>query len=158
MDSRLALGAELNYAVKRDYDMLFGFQDYDVVTGHVSAYYDFGAGWHGQLDVGRYLAGDVGATVTLDRTFENGWSVGGYFTLTDVPAEDFGEGSFDKGITLEIPLTWLTGKPSRRTVNQTVRPVLRDGGARLSVRNRLYDYTRQDRGPRLASQWGRYFR
>ena len=63
-DSKLALGAELNYTKQRDTDGAFGFGEYnyDVVTGHVSAYYDFGNGYLGQLDVGRYLAGDVGAT------------------------------------------------------------------------------------------------
>ena len=40
-DSRLGLGAEVNYARQRDFDLGFGFQDYDVVTGHASAYYDF---------------------------------------------------------------------------------------------------------------------
>ncbi|MEL7089911.1 MAG: YjbH domain-containing protein, partial [Planctomycetota bacterium] len=36
VDSRLALGAELNYARQRDFDGQFGFQDYDVWTGHAS--------------------------------------------------------------------------------------------------------------------------
>lgn len=156
--SRLALGAELNWTRQRDFDMLFDFRDYNVTTGHASAYYDLGNDYRAQLDAGRYLAGDWGATFTLEREFNNGFKVGGFFTLTNVSFEDFGEGSFDKGISLEIPLSWFTGKPSRRTVSQTIRPVLRDGGARLDVRNRLYDYTRQDRGTRLASQWGRYFR
>ncbi len=158
VDSRLALGAELNYAVKRDYDMLLGFQDYDVVTGHLSAYYDFGAGWHGQVDVGRYLAGDVGATVGLDREFENGWSVGGYFTLTDVSAEDFGEGSFDKGIRVTVPIDWVLGQPTRREVSATLTSLSRDGGARLNVDGRLYEVIRDGHEPALAEGWGRFWR
>ncbi len=157
VNSRVAFGGEINYARKRDYDMLLGFQDYDVVTGHASAYYDLGGDYHAQVDVARYLAGDVGATFTLDREFNNGFKVGGFFTLTDVSSEDFGEGSFDKGIRIEIPLSWLTGKPSRATVGQTIRPILRDGGARLMVRNRLYEYTRDDRASKMTGQWGRYF-
>jgi hypothetical protein len=98
--SRLALGAEVNYALKRDFDDLFGFGDYDIVTGHVSGYYDMGNGFHGQVDVGRYLAGDWGATFSVDREFNNGWRVGAYATLTDVPFDEFGEGSFDKGIRI----------------------------------------------------------
>ncbi len=66
-------------------------------------------------------------------------------------SEEFGEGSFDKGIRVEIPLSWLTGKPSRASARQTIRPVLRDGGARLMVRNRLYEYTRNDRATTDAS-------
>lgn len=158
VNSRLALGAELNYAVKRDYDMLFGFQDYDIVTGHVSAYYDIGQGWHGQVDVGRYLAGDVGATFTLDREFENGWSVGGYFTLTDVSAEDFGEGSFDKGIRVTIPIDWVLGNPTKREVSTSLSSLSRDGGARLNVEGRLYNIVSDGHGGDLGDQWGRFWR
>jgi len=87
VDSRFAFGAELNYARQRDFDMLFG-----VVTGHASAYFDVGNGFDAQIDAGRYLAGDWGATFTLAREFNNGVRLGGYFTLTDVPFDDFGEG------------------------------------------------------------------
>lgn len=158
VDSRLALGAEINYARQRDFDMLLGFQDYDVVTGHASAYYDFGGGYLGQLDVGRYLAGDVGATFALDREFNNGFRVGAFFTLTDVSSQEFGEGSFDKGIRLEIPTSWLTGRPSPGVLAQTIRPVYRDGGARLNVRNRLFEYTRDYRAQEMSDEWARYLR
>ncbi|WP_328823168.1 YjbH domain-containing protein [Sulfitobacter sediminilitoris] len=156
--SRLALGAEVNYARQRDFDMLFGFQDYDVVTGHASAYYDFGNGFQGQIDAGRYLAGDWGATIALDREFNNGFRVGGYFTLTDVSSDDFGEGSFDKGIRFEVPLSWVTGRPSKTTLKQTIRPIQRDGGARLNVDNRLHRFVRDYRGQELRDGWGRYLR
>lgn len=96
---KLALGVELNYVKQRDFDQRFGFQNYDVLTGHASAYFDLGRGFEGQIDAGRYLAGDIGATFAVSRTFNNGWKVGGFVTLTDVPFSDFGEGSFDKGIT-----------------------------------------------------------
>ena len=156
--SRLALGLELNYVKQRDFDQLFGFQDYDVVTGHASAYYEFGNGFHGQLDVGRYLAGDWGATVSLDREFGNGWRVGAFATFTDVSFEDFGEGSFDKGIRLTIPLSWVTGQPSRRQVKTTIRPLTRDGGARLDVNGRLYETVRELHEPNLRNRWGRFWR
>lgn len=156
--SRLALGAEVNYAKQRDFDMLFGFQDYGVVTGHASAYYDLGNGFLGQIDAGRYLAGDWGATVGLDREFNNGFRVGGYFTITDVSASDFGEGSFDKGIRFEVPLSWVTGKPSKGTLSQTIKPITRDGGARLSVSNRLHRHVRDNRDKELRDGWGRYLR
>lgn len=158
IDSRFALGAELNYVKQRDFDMLLGFQDYDVVTGHASAYYDLGNGFHSQVDIGRYLAGDWGGTLTVKREFNNGVKVGGYFTLTDVPFDDFGEGAFDKGLSLEIPLSFFTGQPSRRVLNQKIQPLLRDGGARLNVQNRLYPLVREYRGPELSDGWGRYLR
>ncbi len=158
VDSRLGLGAELNYAVSRDFDGGLGFRDYDVVTGHLSAYYDIGGGFEAEVDAGRYLAGDWGATFSLDRTFGNGWKVGGFFTLTDVSAEEFGEGSFDKGIRVRIPISWFTNQPSPRGFGVTLRPVTRDGGARLNVPGRLYGQVRDWHADGLAPGWGRVWR
>jgi len=155
VDSRLAFGVELNYARQRDFDQRFGFRDYDVITGHASAYYEFGDGYLGQVDVGQYLAGDKGATFTLSREFDNGWELGGFFTLTDVSAEDFGEGSFDKGILLTIPLGWVLGQPNRSSLSTTIRSLQRDGGQRLEVPGRLYDPIRQDHARALTRQWER---
>ena len=124
----------------------------------MSGYYDFGNGFFGQLDVGRYLAGDYGATVSIDREFNNGFKVGGFFTLTDVSFDDFGEGSFDKGLRFQVPLSWFTGRPSRKTISQTIRPITRDGGARLAVANRLYGTVREYRGKELRDSWGGYLR
>jgi len=157
-ESPLAVGVEVNYARQRDFNLGLGFQDYSVVTGHVSAYYSFGGGYTGQLDVGRYLAGDVGATLSLDREFANGWKVGAFATITDVSAEEFGEGSFDKGIRLSIPINWVTGKPTRQIMSSTLRPLTRDGGARLEVAGRLYDSVRDYHDPMLDMQWGRFWR
>ncbi len=156
--SRLALGAEINYAAMRDTNLGFGLQEYDVITGHVSAYYDMSNGYHLQVDAGRYLAGDWGATVTVDREFRNGWRVGAFMTMTDVSAEDFGEGSFDKGIRFSIPVSWFTGEPSQRGVGTTIRPVTRDGGARLSVPDRLYGRVREGHLHNIDDQWARVWR
>ena len=111
-----------------------------------------------QLDAGRYLAGDWGATIALDREFGNGWKVGAFATLTDVPFDTFGEGSFDKGIRITVPVSWLLGEPSKSSVNTTIRPILRDGGARLGVRGRLYERVRPVQKPALQDGWGRFWR
>ncbi|MEX5727349.1 hypothetical protein Ga0609869_000702 [Rhodovulum iodosum] len=158
VDSRLGLGAEVNYAKQRDFDGGFGFQDYDVFTGHVSAYYDLGSDYQVQIDMGRYLAGDYGATFTVDREFDNGWRIGAFATFTDVSAEEFGEGSFDKGIRLQIPLAWFTGTPTRERYSTVVRPLSRDGGARLRVDGRLNEKIRDYHRDRLDAQWGRFWR
>lgn len=165
VDSRLAFGAELNYVVQRDYDLGFGAQDfadlggaYDVVTGHGSVYYDFENDFQGRIDVGRYLAGDWGATFALDRAFANGWRVGAYATLTDVPFDDFGEGSFDKGIQLTIPLDWAIGTATRDQVDVRLSSLSRDGGARLNVDGRLYETVRGGHVAALQESWGRFWR
>ena len=155
---RFAFGAELNYARKRDFDVQFGFKDYDVITGHISGYYRFNDRYFAQIDAGRYLAGDWGATFRLERRFNNGWRVGAYATLTDVPFDDFGEGAFDRGIYFQIPFAWLSGDPSREGYATTLRMITRDGGARLDVRNRLYDVVGEFNDPYLSDRWGRFWR
>lgn len=150
--SRLALGVEANYAQQRDFSGL-GFQDYSVVTGHGSAYYEFGDGFLAQVDVGRYLAGDYGGTFSLVREFKSGWRLGGFFTLTDVSADDFGEGSFDKGLILTVPASWFLGKPTRSARSTTIRPILRDGGARLEVPGRLYGNVRTGHRQAIENNW-----
>jgi hypothetical protein len=157
-DSPFALGVEVNYAQQRDFDGGFGFQSYDVGTGHASAYWDMGNGFHAQIDAGRYLAGDWGATFALDREFNNGWKIGAFATLTDVSFDRFGEGSFDKGIRITMPISWLLGEPNKTAFSTTIRPVLRDGGARLDVPGRLYDRVRPVQKPALQDGWGRFWR
>lgn len=157
-NSRLALGAEINRVKKRDFDDVFSFRDYEVTTGHVSAYYDFGYGIWGQVDVGRYLAGDDGATISIHRDFENGWTVGAWATKTDMSEEEFGEGSFDKGVSISIPISWAVGTPSKRRVGGHVRSLARDGGSRLRVEGRLYEEIRDSQTSKIYDGWGRFWR
>jgi hypothetical protein len=164
-NSRLALGGELNWVRPRDFDQLFGLRSRVTASGtipefngHVSAYYDFGNGFHGQVDVGSYLAGDIGATFSLDREFANGWRVGAYASFTDASIDDFGEGSFDKGIRVTLPMAWALGKPSRRSNTITIQSLTRDGGARLNVNDRLYPMVRDYHRPDLAREWGTFWR
>jgi opacity protein-like surface antigen len=163
--SRLAIGGELNWVRPRDFDQQFGLRSrvtssgtIPELNGHVSAYYDFGNGFHGQMDVGSYLAGDIGATFSLDREFANGWRVGAYATFTDASIDDFGEGSFDKGIRVTLPFSWAAGKPSRITNTVTIQSLTRDGGARLNVNDRLYPMVRDYHQPDLAREWGLFWR
>ena len=130
--SRVAVGASVAYAKQRDYDRRLGHLDYDVITGHVSAYwaspfYNYDLAVH----AGQYLARDVGATLEVRRTFRNGWQVGAWATMTDVSSEDFGEGSFDKGFYFQVPLDSIFGSNSRSKFGLRMRPIQRDGGQRL---------------------------
>merc|ERR1712185_897466 len=102
------------------------------MTGHLNLYYampiyDIDLALH----VGRYLAGDRGYTFEARRTFSNGFSLGGFFTRTNVSAEDFGEGSFDKGLYFRIPFNGLLPGNTRAAYSTILRPLERDGGRRL---------------------------
>lgn len=100
-----------------------------------------------QVDVGRYLAGDDGATLTVSRSFHNGWEIGAFVTKTTASADEFGEGSFDKGIVLRVPLGigW-TGETRAQSV-QRISSLTGDGGQRLSIRNRLNDMLKPESSP-----------
>ena len=130
--SRVAVGVSLAYAKQRAFDRGLDHLDYDVITGHVSAYwatpfYNYDLAIH----AGRYLAKDTGATLEVRRTFRNGWQVGTWATFTDVSFSDFGEGSFDKGFYFQIPLDAIFGGQSRSKLGTLMRPIQRDGGQRL---------------------------
>ena len=155
VDSRLALGIEGNYVRQRDFRGGFGFRDYTVATGHATAYLEMGRGYVAQLSAGRYLAGDVGGTLSVDRTFANGWSVGGWFTLTNVSAAQYGEGSFDKGVRFSIPVSWFLGKPTQQSLGLALRPIQRDGGQRLALPVGLYGQVRKAHERALEAEWSR---
>ncbi len=153
-NSRVALGGEVYYARQRDFDTLFSFQDYDVVTGHVSLYYDTPLkDWDLAIHAGRYLAQDWGATFEVSKRFPNGWEVGAFASFTDVPFDEFGEGSFDKGLTLSIPLDWGLQRDTKSRASLNLRPIQRDGGQRLRPGSRLFGLVRDGLQREVSPQW-----
>lgn len=158
VNSPVAYGVELNYVRQRDPGKVFGFNGYDTVTGHGSVYWDTGwNGVHAQLDAGRYLAGDWGATVTLSRRFANGWEVAGYVTGTDADTSGSASGDFDKGIRLTIPLQWTMPGATRKKLTVPFADLARDDGARLNIDNRLYTLVRDVDEARLRENWSAFW-
>ncbi|MCV2877642.1 YjbH domain-containing protein [Sedimentimonas flavescens] len=139
----LAFGAELNVLKARDFDQGFGLRDLPglaAVNGHASLYWE--TGFHGidaQLDVGRYLAGDLGGTLSVSRDFQNGWKIGAFATLTDASAEDFGEGSFDKGVFFRVPVAAFGPRETALSAESRISSLTGDGGQRVAIRNRLHE-------------------
>ena len=142
-NARWALGADIYEVWQRDFDRLFGLQHYRQTTGHVSLYYD--SPWYNlnfQLRAGQYLAGDRGVTLQVTRRFSTGVEIGAFVTKTNVSAAEFGEGSFDKGIIIRIPLGWVAPLETQSQIAMDLRPVQRDGGQTLGGDATLYDETR----------------
>ncbi len=133
-DSNFAIGFEVFEVKKRDYKMRFGTLDYKNTTGHLNFYYrnyrviPFDA----RVSFGEYLAGDEGITFEMARSFSNGAKLGVFASFTDVSTEQFGEGSFDKGIFFNIPVFG-------NFVNYSWRPLTKDPGAKLIRKHTLYD-------------------
>ena len=140
--SPVAFGIDINRVQQRDFKQDFGLRDYKVTTGHASLYWD--TGWHGvtaKISAGQYLAGDRGVTIDIMRRFNNGFVLGAYATKTNVSSEQFGEGGFDKGIYVSIPMDAILPRSTKFSLNFLWNPLTRDGGARLARNHSLYDLT-----------------
>jgi len=147
------IGFELFHVKQRAFEQKFNFQDYSTTTGHINFSYKFIAGIESNISYGRYLAKDDGFTFDLSRTTNSGFKAGIYFTRTDVPAELFGEGSFDKGFYFQIPMDLITGRYQGEYFSFKLSPLTRDGGAKLihdkDLRGLIYNTTHYE----LNRQW-----
>ncbi|EZQ19845.1 hypothetical protein CF98_05320 [Halopseudomonas bauzanensis] len=141
-DAGWAIGVDANWVKQRGFRQDFDFRDYSTWTGHITGYsqtrfWDILA----KGSAGRYLAGDYGATLDLSRRFANGVTVGAWATRTDVSSEDFGEGSFDKGIYFTFPFDAFFSRSTTSAGTIAWNPTTRDGGARLARQYGLYNMT-----------------
>ena len=151
--ARWALDADIYQVWQRDFNRLFGLQHYHQTTGHISLYYD--SPWYGlqfELRAGQYLAGDRGLTIQITRRFSTGVEIGAFATKTNVSASQFGEGSFDKGLIIRIPLGWVAPIETQSQIGLDLRPVQRDGGQALLGDATLYDETRDTSEGELLRQ------
>lgn len=130
-----AVGFEIFKVKKRDYEYGFGTLDYETVTGHINFYHFYNA-----LDLtthiswGQYLAGDEGITIDFSKRFKNGAKFGAFFSLTDVSFDEFGEGSFDKGVYIQIPIISF----GNRNTSYRWRPLTKDPAQKLNLSSRLF--------------------
>ncbi|MES1952684.1 hypothetical protein S4A8_17579 [Salinisphaera sp. S4-8] len=140
-NSDVAFGIDANWVRQRDFDTQFGLRDYETWVGNATAYIDTGfKDVLAKISVGRYLAKDIGTTLDFSRRFESGVRLGAFATFTDA-GDDYGEGGFDKGIYLSMPLDLFFNKSSRSYASVGWQPLTRDGGAQLARRYSLYGLT-----------------
>ena len=141
MGERWSVGADLNYVRQRDFDQGFGLRDYRTVTGHITSYTKLPFDLDAAVSVGRYLARDWGTTIDISREFANGVKFGGWVTRTTASAEEYGEGSFDKGIYISIPFDEIMSVSTMSRANIAWAPLTRDGGAMLHRQYSLHTMT-----------------
>ena len=147
------LGFELFHVKQRSYDQLFSFKEYQTVTGHINFGYILPLGIESNLSYGRYLAKDDGFTLDLGRRTKSGFKAGIYFTRTNVSAEVFGEGSFDKGFYFQIPLDLFSKNYSGNYSSFKLSPLTRDGGAKLKFDKDLKGLIYNSTFSELNGQW-----
>ncbi|MEJ3644188.1 YjbH domain-containing protein [Pseudomonas bubulae] len=141
MGERWSIGADLNYVRQREFDQGFGLRDYRTVTGHITSYTKLPFDLDAAVSVGRYLARDWGTTIDISREFTNGVKFGGWVTRTTASAEEYGEGSFDKGIYISIPFDEMMSVSTMSRANIAWAPLTRDGGAMLHRQYSLHTMT-----------------
>ncbi|MCF7482080.1 YjbH domain-containing protein [Vibrio sp. J1-1] len=164
--SNWAIGADVNLISQRDPQSYFGvytdkwqnipeygrpFQVIDKgFTGFVSGYYfpqwEFLSDTMFQLDVGQFLGGDKGAQLNFAKQFKSGVIAGVFASVSDLSADEFGEGSFTKGFYISIPYDIMTVKPSNNRANFSWQPLTRDGGQKLGRKYSLIELT-DERNP-----------
>ena len=133
-DANYGIGFEVFEVQKRDYMMKFGTLDYTNTVSSINYYYrntniiPFDV----KISTGEYLAGDKGTTFEISRKYSNGMEFGVFASFTDVTTEQFGEGTFDKGIFFNIPIYGSL-------INYTWKPLTKDPGARLNRKHSLHN-------------------
>jgi hypothetical protein len=152
-DKNYSLGFEIFHVKQRSFDQRFSFKDYSTVTGHLNFGYSLPLGIESNISYGRYLAKDDGFTFDLGRRTRSGFKAGIYFTRTNVSAETFGEGSFDKGFYFQIPMDLFSTGYSGNYSTFKLSPLTRDGGAKLihdkDLKGLIYNSTYRE----LSQQW-----
>ena len=141
VDSIFSYGFEVSRVRQRDYSKSFlKFKDYSTTTGHINFYaYEPFLDFTIHASVGKYLAKDYGATFEFSKLFPNGLEMGFFFTLTNLSAGEYGEGSFDKGIFFTYPISLFASGPKKGKSKFLYRPLTRDGGSKLDHNLELYE-------------------
>ena len=118
-NTNYSFGFEVFDVKKRDYEWGFGNLDYENITGHVNFYYrNYGLlPFDMKLSYGEYLAGDVGSTIELSRSYRNGMKFGVFASNT--------------GIFFNIPIYG-------NLINYTWRPLTKDPGSKIIRKNTLH--------------------
>jgi len=132
-DKPWAIGLDTYWLKQRNYDQKFTFLDYETVTAAANFYYDMPFyDLRLEVNAGRFLAKDKGATIGVSRRFKTGARIGARVALTDCDAACVGEGSFNKWIYFNLPMELFN-------INSTTRgrayyewsPLTKDAGQKV---------------------------
>lgn len=141
-DKNYGIGIDAWEVYQREYNQMFGLQEYRTLTGHLSFYFqEPKTNILFILKGGKYLAKDSGITFDVSRIFRSGLRMGAFFSLTDISEEEFGEGSFDKGFYFWVPVELFSGRHFKRTFGWGLRPITRDGAQSLIYAYPLWGVT-----------------
>ena len=103
--------------------------------------------------IGEYLAGDKGLTLDLSRRFKSGFTLGVFASKTNLSAEEFGEGSFDKGFYIAIPTKMFYSDYTTGNISFGLHPLTKDGAALLNQHNALNSLLGDTNALSLRRDW-----
>ena len=152
-EKKYSIGFSAHKVKQRAYNQLFKFKDYSTTTGHIGFYYDLPYQVRSNLLVGKYLAGDKGVTLDLSRRFKSGFTLGVFATKTSLSAEEFGEGSFDKGFYISIPTSLFYTDYRTGIITFGLHPLTKDGGAVLVKHNELISIVGDQNRNSMIRDW-----
>ena len=150
---KYSIGLSVHKVKQRAFNQLFSFRDYSTTTGHLGIYYDFPYQLRSQLLIGKYLAGDKGATLDLSKRFKSGFTLGVFATKTNLSAEEFGEGGFDKGFYISVPTQLFYSDFRSGAISFGLHPLTKDGGAILNKHNSLIGILGDSSSSALVRDW-----
>ena len=146
-------GASLHRVRQRGYEQRFSLKDYETTTGHFTHYLEMPYGINSKLSIGKYLAGDKGATLDLSRRFKSGFTLGVFATKTNLSAEEFGEGSFNKGFYISVPTQMFYSDFRSGNISFGLQPLTKDGGAMLIQHNALFSILGDSNKSSIERDW-----
>ncbi len=152
-NKRFSIGLSAHKVKQRSYNQLFSFRDYSTTTGHLGFYFDLPYELRSQILIGKYLAGDKGATLDLSKRFRSGFTLGVFATKTNLSAEEFGEGSFDKGFYISVPTQLFYSDFRSGVISFGLHPLTKDGGAILNKYNTLIGILGDSNSHSLIRDW-----
>ena len=152
-NKKYSFGFSAHKVKQRAYNQLFSFKDYTTVTGHLGIYYDLPSNIRSKILIGKYLAGDKGATLDLSRRFKSGFTLGIFATKTDLSAEEFGEGSFDKGFYISVPTQLFYSDYRTGVISFGLHPLTKDGGAIMNQHNSLIGILGDSNSSTIMRDW-----
>lgn len=132
-DKPWAIGLDAYWLKQRNYDQKFTFLDYETVSGTANFYYDMPFyDLRLEVNAGRFLGKDKGATIGVSRRFKTGARIGAKVALTDCDAACVGEGSFNKWIYFNLPMELfnLRSTTRERAVYEW-SPLTKDAGQKV---------------------------
>ncbi|HSK41334.1 MAG TPA: YjbH domain-containing protein, partial [Arenibaculum sp.] len=148
--ARWAVGLQADFVAKRPSHASFVGR-VPLFSSMLGAYYESAGGdAHGALHLGRYLGGDRGATLELERRLPSGLTLRAHATWTDATA---GRGGADIGFGMALPLGLPAAFPLDVTLEASFRRLGRDAGQRLDQPLPLYRLTGPGSYGRVAGSW-----